>query len=65
MGCTGPHGLYTFPGGQVRSGSTETGVRWAREPRAPGVPQPRYSPHSPLVALRQSLHAPRARQSAA
>lgn len=39
-GCTGPHGSYTFPGGQVRSGSTETGVRWAGEARAPLSPSP-------------------------
>lgn len=36
LGCTGPHGLYTLVGGQVRSADTRTGVRWAKEARAPG-----------------------------
>lgn len=27
MGCLGPHGWYTFAGGQVRSGGTEMGIR--------------------------------------
>lgn len=35
LGCTGPHGLYTLVGGQVRSADTRTGVRWAKEAGAP------------------------------
>lgn len=33
MGCLGPHGWYTFAGGQVSSGGTETGIRYAKEAR--------------------------------
>lgn len=47
LGCAGPHALYTFPGGQVRSGGTETGVRCAKEARAPsGCPRLTAQPAS-------------------
>lgn len=40
-GCTGPHGLYTFSGGQGSSGGRD-GVRWAEEARAPPRPPPTH-----------------------
>lgn len=41
------------------------GSQVGRGGQSASVPQPRHSPHSPPVALRQSRHAPLARQSAA
>lgn len=48
MGCLGPHGWYTFAGGQVRSGDTEMGVRQAKEARGQHL---RWPPVTHRIAL--------------
>lgn len=66
-GCRGPQGLYSLVGGQERSVGTESIIKQVQKNQGDWSPKLDASnlPHNPPVALRQLVHTPWTRQSAA